>query len=78
MTTEDPKPPADDPKPAARAAKPKIGDVVETGDDRHALIVGSEKVEHVDEKGRTTTVEHPLVVDLPPARRLETEHAAAK
>jgi hypothetical protein len=63
-------------KPARKA---KVGDVVKTGD-RYALVVGIEKgVVHVHEgREENTTEDHPLVVDLPVARRLETEHTVVE
>lgn len=61
-----------------RPAAPKVGDVIRTGRDRFSLVVGSEKVRHVHtdrngEQGETIEREHPLVVDLPAARRHELD-----
>lgn len=79
MTTENPTPPAAEPKPARGPRKPKVGDVLKTGD-RHVLVVGIEKGVHHEHEGReeNTVEDHPLVVDLPVARRLETEHSVAE
>jgi hypothetical protein len=63
----------------------KAGDVVNLGTEeapRYGLVVGTEKVKHrhTNSNGEhTDTVEreHPLVVDLPTARRHEAEIAAA-
>jgi hypothetical protein len=84
MTEQNPPAPpesTDPPKSPARSgrkASPKVGDVVQTSPGRYALVVGSEKVKHQHE-GRdgertdTVTQEHPLVIDLGPARRHELD-----
>jgi hypothetical protein len=68
-------------KPAAEkpAAKPKVGEVVQTAPGQYALVVGFETVnhQHQDSNGAQTDSvkrEHPLVIDLPgKARRHEIE-----
>jgi hypothetical protein len=62
---------------AEKAKLPAVGSIVTVGEGRYALVVGTESVDHYDDKGAKTTEDHPLVIDLQPARRLETDHAAA-
>lgn len=65
-----------------KAAKPKLGEVVQVADGRYAVVVGFEKVRHThqDSNGAETDRierEHPLVIDLTGSpRRLETETTA--
>lgn len=75
-------PPKDDSKPARPrpAAKqgPAVGEVIQTSPGHYALVVGSEKTKHVhrgpdDQITDTVVREHPLVVDLPAARRHELD-----
>lgn len=74
MSDNPPAPPADNPPAATRtrAKKHQPGDVIQVGDG-HALVVGTEKVDHYDERGGKVTRVHPLVVDLPAARRHEAD-----
>jgi hypothetical protein len=84
--TENP-PPPDDPaaenKPARTSrAKAKIGEVIQIGEGRYALVVGTEKVrhQHLDANGEATgsvARDHPLIVDLPAPRRYELDHTTA-
>lgn len=60
----------------AKAKGPTVGDVIRTGENTYALIVGSETVKHLHEgnqRDRDGETEHPLIVDLPAPRRLELD-----
>jgi hypothetical protein len=67
VTSNPPENPPADPKPGRKAA-PKVGDVLQTGKNTYAIVVGSEEVKHFhegnqrDQDGEQT---HPLVLDLP-------------
>lgn len=66
-------------KPAqAKKAAPKVGDVLRTGKDSYALVVGTESVRHQHEgrggeSGEVVNRDHPLIVDLPAPRRFELD-----
>lgn len=83
--TENPPPAPEtaDNKPARTTrAKAKIGDVIQLGEGRYALVVGTEKTrhQHLDANGDPTgsvSREHPLIVDLPAPRRYELDHTTA-
>jgi len=63
-----------------RSKSHKVGDVIKVGDG-YGLVVGYEDVTHHGENNdgsaKVEKKSHPLVVDLPAPRRVETETEAA-
>lgn len=82
MTARTPAPNAETDDQAKTEAAPsyKIGDVIKDGD-RYGLVVGFENVTHVnllnDGSHEKVKTDHPLVVDLGGARRVENEISPA-